>query len=179
MSALLLEVEYSGKHCALRLVQLAVRVRMHHQRPQLVRGMSRNLGLENSTHSECTRHKAGDCVDYHNERSENAPDHPHHRHGVPPCPLGVLASYGSRHQLADYYMKQHGKSEPAGATNHSKADRRQRAPDARRRSRRTASVFLFDRNIQRGFGGGEERAERHQCYDPHQPGRKATRPAWV
>lgn len=122
--ALLLEVEHAGEHRPLRLIELAVRVRTHHQRPQLVRRVRRNVVLDNRLHSKRTSHKAGNRVDRYDYRCKDAPEQTHHRYRILSRGLGMLARQGTGYEFAHYYMEQGGQGEPRQPANHTKSDRR-------------------------------------------------------
>lgn len=179
MRTLLLEIKDAGKHGSLRLVELAMRVRMHHKGPELIRRMRRNFVLHHSAHSECARHETCYCVDDYYEWGEDLADETHDRHGVLARGLWMFPGNGPRHQLPDYYMKQHGQCEPASSANDAQPDRAERAPDARSSRRRRPPILVFDRNGQRSFSRCEDCAHRDEHDNPDQPGRQSASPTMV
>ena len=179
MRALLLEVEHAGEHRPLGFVELAVRVRVHHQRPKLIRRVCRNFVLDHSVHTECPRHKARDGVDDYYERREDLADKSHDGHCVLPSSLRVLSGDCPRHQLADNYMKENSEREPGRPTHNAQPDGAERASYSGGSGRRGSPVLVLDRDVQRGFRGREDRTH-HDEYDyPDQSGRKGASPAKV
>ncbi|HWG35231.1 MAG TPA: hypothetical protein VN650_13770 [Gemmatimonadaceae bacterium] len=179
MRPLLLEVEDAREHRSLGFVELAVRVRVHYERSQLVRRVRRNLILDHGVHSECTRNQTGDRVDDDYERREDLADKAHHRNRILTGNIRVLPGDSSRHQLADYYMKKDSQGEPGRPAYHTEADRAERASDSRGGGRRGSPVLLVDWNAQSGFGSREDRAHRDEHDDPDQPGRQGASPTMV
>jgi hypothetical protein len=172
----LLEIENAREHGALRLVELSVRMRVHHQCAQFIRRMRWYVVLHDLRHPNSACHKIRHRVHDYYERSENATYEPHHRYRITSRKSGVLPGDRPGHHFPNYYMKENSEREPGRAANYSEPDCEERAADPRCRRRRRASVLIIDRNAQGGFGRREERARQHQGNDPDQPGRDPAGP---
>lgn len=90
MCALLFEVENTGEHCPLGFVQLAVRMCMHHQRPQFTRRVCGYFALHGRGHPGGAADQIRNGVDDDHKRRQNPRHQPHDRHCILSRKLRVL-----------------------------------------------------------------------------------------
>ncbi len=174
--ALLLEVEDPREHRPSGFVKFAARVGLHDQAPKLVRRVGRHVVFHDGVHSKHPGDETRGRIHDNHERCEDPGDDTDHGDRESPRKIGMLASHRSGHDLPDYYMEEDGENEPCCPAHSTQSYRGQRAPDPSGRRRRGASFLLIDRNAQRCFRRGEQRAERHERDYPAQAGREYARP---
>ncbi len=174
--ALLLEVKYARQHRALGLVQLAVRMRVHHERSQLIRRVSRNFVLHNGGHSNRAGNQIRHSVHHYHKRGENAADQSNDGNRVFSRERRMLARDCPGHELADYYMEENCQREPRRAPHHAQPNGCKGTTDPRGSSGSSSPVFVVNRHTEGGLGPRENPARQNQRNDPDQPGGNSARP---
>ncbi|MEO7218298.1 MAG: hypothetical protein ABI026_08900 [Gemmatimonadaceae bacterium] len=178
MRSLLLEIKNASEHRSLRLVQLAVGMRVHHKSAQLIRRMRRHFILYSLGHPDGMRHEIRNCVDSYDERGQQAADQSHDWYRIPSCQCRVLSRHRPRHHLTDYYMKQHSQREPRRAAGNAQADCYQRASNPSSRGWGRPAFLVVHRNAQGSLSGGKDRARQDERNNPDQPGRNPACPVF-
>ena len=121
MRAFLLEVENAGQHRALGFIQFPVCMCMHHERPQLARRVRGNVVVYRGRHPDSAAYQVRDRVNNYYERRQEPRDQSHDRYSILARQFRVLTGDGPGYEFAQYYMKEHGQSEPGGSADHAQA----------------------------------------------------------